>query len=153
MERTMTRSVLFSVFLVLALLGIGDSFYLAESAITDTALVCEIDGFDGCNVVAQSPYAHLFGIPLGVYGVVFYISVFVLAIAVMIISRRFWYRLLIGLSFVGVLASLYFLAIQLFLIQATCVYCLGSALITFLMFPLSLWLYKRFAPQLPAVLP
>jgi uncharacterized membrane protein len=149
----MTRAPYLIVLVLLAFVGIADSVYLAESAMTDTALVCDISGFDGCNVVAQSPYAHLFEIPLGVYGVVFYFALLLLLGLVKYAPRRLWYQLLMGVSAVGVIASLYFLAIQFFLIQATCIYCLVSALVTFVTFPLTVLLYKRFAPQLPAVIP
>lgn len=138
---------------VLALLGIGDSFYLAESAMTDTALVCDIDGLNGCNIVAQSPYAYFMDVPLGVYGIGFYALSLLLVLLIAFSPRKLLYTVLLILSALGALASIAFLGIQAFLIQAVCIYCIGSAVITFIMFPLSYRLFKRFAPELPAVVP
>lgn len=139
--------------MVLVLVGIADSVYLAESAITDTPLVCDIQGLDDCNVVAQSPYSKLFGIPLGTYGVMFYSAALIVLLAIVFAPRRLWFTGFVALSVFGALASLVFLGIQFFLIEATCLYCLLSALITFAMVPLSLNLRRRFAPQLPVVVP
>lgn len=149
----MSRTALIVVLFILALLGTADSVYLAQSAMSDTPLVCDIDGLDDCNVVAQSPYSKLLGIPLGAYGVVFYVVSIVALLAIVFAPRRLWYRVLVGVSVLGALMSIVFLGIQLFLIQAICVYCIASAIITFLMAPLSLLLSKQFSPQLPVVVP
>lgn len=149
----MSRSVLIGLLMVLVLIGIADSAYLAESAITDTPLVCDIEGLDDCNVVAQSPYSKLFGIPLGTYGVIFYGIALIVLLGISLAPRRLWFTGFVVLSSFGAFASLVFLGIQFFLIKATCLYCLLSALITFAMVPLSLTLRRRFAPQLPAVVP
>jgi|CXWL01.1.fsa_nt_gi uncharacterized membrane protein len=149
----MSRVALIATLFVLALIGTADSVYLAQSAMTDIPLVCDIDGLDDCNVVAQSPYSKLLGIPLGAYGVVFYVISLIALIVIVYAPRRLWYKALVGVSVLGALMSIVFLAIQLFLIQAICVYCILSAIITFLMAPLSLLLSKQFSPQLPVVVP
>lgn len=145
----MTRPLILVMLGMLAFLGTADSFYLAESAVMDTTLVCTIDGLSDCNVVAQSPYAKLFDIPLGVYGVAFYLVLFTLVLCIRFRPSRRVFQTLLGWSGLGVIASLIFLGIQFFLIQALCVYCIGSAIITFVAFPLSYVLYKRFAPRDP----
>lgn len=149
----MSRGILLILLALFSLLGVVDSWYLAESAMTDTSLICDIDGLDGCNVVAQSPYAQFLGVPLGVYGVGFYTLAFIGVFVLVYAPRRLYYLLYLAFSIVGALLSLVFLGIQLFLIQATCIYCLASALLTFLMVAVAYPLYKRFAPQVPAVIP
>ena len=72
----MHKNFLIGGLLVLSFLGIADSTYLSYTALTGSSLACSIKGLDGCNVVAQSIYSHLFGIPLGVYGVIFYVLLF-----------------------------------------------------------------------------
>jgi uncharacterized membrane protein len=84
--------------------------------------------------VAQSPYSHLFGVPLALYGVFFYGLLFVLAALALWVSRPLIARGLTALGVVGLLASIAFLGIQLFLIKAVCLYCLASAVISFLLF-------------------
>jgi len=145
--KDMNRSLLIVLMLLLSLLGLADSWYLFQSAITDTALTCDIGtGFDGCNIVAQSPYSHLFGTPLGLYGVGFYAAMFVLTALVTILPQRIFYRVLSLLSLVGVLASIIFVLIQLIVIKATCIYCLASAGIALLLWVLARTLMKRFSP-------
>jgi uncharacterized membrane protein len=149
----MTKAVLVALLALFAVLGLVDSAYLAETAMTDGTLVCDIEGLDGCNQVAQSEYSRLYDIPLGIYGIGFYLLSLVLIALVAYNPRRLWFKLHLALSVLGALASLVFIGIQVFLIEATCIYCLASAAFTFIMLPLSYKLLRRFAPQLPAVIP
>lgn len=147
-----SRALLIGLIALLSIVGIADSIYLAESAVTETPLVCDIEGLNDCNVVAQSPYAKLFGIPLGVYGVGFYAVALIFVALIHYLPRPLWYRALSFVSILGALASLVFVYIQLALIQAVCVYCLVSALITFLLVPLS-WLLLKRSTVVPPVVP
>ena len=140
----MHKNFLIFGLLLLSLLGIADSTYLSYKAFTGGALSCTIKGLEGCNVVAQSAYSHLFGIPLGVYGVVFYAAVFILALLVLIVPIRFAHDALAGLGILGLIASIFFIGIQIFLIKALCVYCLGSAAISFLGCILAVLLWHRY---------
>lgn len=119
--------------LFLAFAGLADSSYIAQHEASGTPLVCNIGNLSGCNVVAASPYSHLFGIPLAVYGIIFYGIIFTLAALELVIFDRLLRRILQGMSFVGVLASLYFTLVQVFIIGALCIYCLASAGIALLM--------------------
>lgn len=138
--------------LVLSVLGLADSWYLAESALTDTPLVCGIENLDGCNIVAQSAYSHLFGIPLGVYGLLFYGLVIVVTLTALTRMPSLVRTTLFVLGIAGLVASAIFVGIQLLLIKAICVYCLGSALLCLGIFVLShkLWREKGELPSLPA---
>ncbi len=119
--------------LFLAFAGLADSAYIAQHEVSGTPLLCNINNLSGCNIVATSPYSHLFGIPLAVYGIVFYGIIFVLAALELVIFDRLLRRFLQGMAFIGVIASLYFTLIQVFVIGALCVYCLASAGIALLM--------------------
>ena len=139
----MNRKILFTLLLVLALLGLADSWYLFESAVTDTSLVCDIGTvLDGCNIVAQSPYSRVFGIPLAFFGVVYYALLLVLAGVTAAVSKRILSRALWFLAIVGALASAIFVFIQVALIKALCIYCIGSAVIAFAVLGI-VWALKR----------
>jgi uncharacterized membrane protein len=140
----MRKKSLITALLVLAALGIADSAYLSETAITGSKLVCNIKGLDGCNIVAQSVYSHLLGIPLAFYGVAFYGAMFILACLALTVPRRFVHDVLAAIGILGLLASICFEAIQLFLIKALCVYCLGSAAISFFACIVSILLWRTF---------
>lgn len=150
----MNRTILITLLLVLAFLGLADSWYLFQSAITDTALTCNIGAaFDGCNIVAQSPYSHIFGIPLALFGVGFYALLFVLIALIAVFPVRLLYRVVFLLTLAGVLASVVFVFVQLVLIKALCVYCIASAGITLLSFIGAHRLFKRFAPPFLVSIP
>ena len=123
--------------LILAFCGLADSVYLAQHEASGAPLLCNIANsavLSGCNVVASSPYSHLFGIPLAEYGVLFYGILFVLAALELAVFDRLVRRAIRFISLIGVFISFYFIIIQIFVIGAFCIYCLASALITFLIF-------------------
>lgn len=147
------------IILVLAFIGIADAWYLTQSMYTLTPLSCDITGLDGCNTVAQSVYSHLFGYPLALYGVFFYGFIFALAAAALFAPRRIMHAGLFLLGLLGLVSSIVFIAIQVGLIKAVCVYCLLSALISLLIFVCTALVWKRersasFVPrEVHAVLP
>lgn len=120
--------------LILAFAGLADSIYLTQHELNGTPLICDIQSLSGCNVVAESPYSRVLGIPISELGILFYSIVFILAALELVIFDRFVRRALQVISFVGVLASLYFTTLQVFFIGAFCIYCIGSAIITLLVF-------------------
>lgn len=126
--------------LLLAFAGLADSSYLAQHEANGTPLLCNIENLSGCNIVASSQYSRLFGISLGEYGVLFYSILFVLAALELALFDRLLRRILQGVSIIGLIASLYFTGLQLFVIGAFCVYCSASAIITLLVFILASFL-------------
>jgi uncharacterized membrane protein len=139
----MARNTLIALILAFAFLGLADSWYLAESAASDTPLVCGPGVLEGCNAVAQSPYSRLFGIPLGVYGVVFYGLAILLAAAALTLKIKGTSFYLLVVTGAGAIASVAFLYVQFFLIKALCVYCLASAAFSFALVYLSWVLFAR----------
>jgi uncharacterized membrane protein len=141
--------------LVLAFAGLSDSAYLTQHEISGTPLLCNIQNFSGCNVVAASSYSHLFGIPLAEYGVLFYGVLFVLAALELVLFDQFLRRIIQVLSVFGVLSSIYFTALQIFFIGAFCIYCLASAIITLLVLVLASFIepIRKRVPQSAEVQP
>ncbi len=123
--------------LILAFFGLADSAYVAQHEASGTPLLCTIENLSDCNVVVASPYSYLFGISLAEYGVLFYSIIFVIAALELVIFDRLLRRVLQVISLIGVIASLYFTFIQMFVIDAFCIYCLASALIAVLIFILA----------------
>lgn len=145
------RAALFAL-LILALIGLADSWYLSASAVAGDPLVCDFGaGLDGCNLVAQSPYSRIMGVPLADFGIIFYAALGLLSALLLFVERRPLLRALVILSVLGALMSVAFLYIQAVLIQALCVYCLISAAITFLAVPLAFRAAR--SAQEPPVLP
>jgi uncharacterized membrane protein len=129
----MKRTVLIAM-IVLSLIGLADSLYLAQHKADGTPLLCNIENLSGCNVVANSAYSYLFGIPLAEFGVVFYAVMLLLALFEYFFSHIHARRLLHLTALLGIISSAYFMYVQLFLIKALCVYCIGSAIIALILF-------------------
>jgi uncharacterized membrane protein len=64
--------------LALALVGVAVAFYDSQAIYNGQLLWCP-PPIDGCNEVAASPYARILGLPVGYYGVVYYLFMFGLA--------------------------------------------------------------------------
>lgn len=146
----MKTSALTVLVLILAFFGIADSWYLAQSAYTGTPLTCDIYGFSDCNIVAQSEYSNLMGVPLALYGVFYFAFIFMLAAFALLMPRAMVYLGLCILGTLGLIASFVFVGIQVFLIKALCIYCIASALICVALFVCTYILWKRVqSPSLP----
>ena len=124
----------------IALIGVVDAAYLSYARYTHTELMCGI--VEGCNVVAASPYSVLFGVPLAYLGLLFYIAIFILG--VWLLSRDgAWPRIaLFTTTSVGLVSSLYFVYLQTFVIQAYCIYCIISAIVSLFLWGMALALYR-----------
>jgi len=123
--------------LILAFCGLSDSVYLAQNEVSGAPLLCSVENLSGCNIVAASQYAHLFGIPLAEYGAIFYALIFIVAALELVFFDQLLRRVLQALSLVGILVSLYLTGIEMFVIHAWCIYCIASALISLLIFVFS----------------
>jgi len=123
-----------SVVLILALAfcGIAVSSYLAESEKNGQPLICNVENLSGCNTVVSSAYSHIFGISLADFGLLFYTLVFVFAAIELALFNQVLRRVLQLFALVGILTSLYSIYIQVFIIEALCIYCIFSAILTFL---------------------
>jgi len=117
--------------IAISFIGIADSSYLSHAALTGTPLNCGI--FDGCNTVAASPYSKVFGIPLALFGLAFYLVALALAAILLTSPRQVVAKMMFGWSILGVLFSAYFMYLQYFIIEAICLYCLISAVATLLL--------------------
>jgi uncharacterized membrane protein/glutaredoxin len=123
----------------LSVLGIGIASYLAYVEVNQIEAVCGPVG--NCNTVQQSSYATLFGIlPVGVLGVLGYIAIIIAWLAGSLNLTR--YNRLIKLALwlftlFGTLFSIYLTFLEPFVIGATCMWCLTSAVIMTILFLLT----------------
>ena len=118
--------------------GLFASAYLLFEYITGGPIVCGMAA--GCEVVRGSAWAHVWGIPRPVFGVVFYFGMMLLLI---IRSQTPWQgRMLRNLmavgAIIGLIESAHLFFIQWLVIHAFCVWCLTSGAATVLVAALSL---------------
>lgn len=116
---------------ILSIIGIFIAIYLSYVEVTETIAVCGPVG--DCNTVQQSSYATLFGIlPIGLLGIAGYIAIFV---AWLIFhfnaknSQKLLAYLIWGMAWFGVLFSIYLTFLEPFIIGATCMWCISSAIV------------------------
>ena len=133
------RNLLFSVIAVLSLCGLADAIYLTIEHITGQSVRCTIVA--GCSEVLSSSYAVVGGYPLASIGALAYFTVFSLAILALF-GYRIASQLLILLVLAMCLVSLWLIYLQAFVIHAFCQFCLLSAIITFSLTGLALFLWK-----------
>ena len=125
----------------LALGGLGVSIYLTIAHFTESTLAgCSESGLVNCTKVTTSPQSYVFGIPVAVLGLAFY----VFAVAIMSpwawrASRREIHLLRIASVVVGIGFVLYLIYAELFLIGSICLYCTGVHALTFLLFVLTMF--------------
>lgn len=100
-----------------ALAGLGMSVLLVAEYRNPLPALCAPGG--GCDVVRQSEYADLLGIPLPILGVLFFAAALVIAIVPAL--RR---ALLLPLSAVALISGIVLIGIQAFALQAFCQLCL-----------------------------
>lgn len=126
---------------LLALAGMGISFYLAYVESTHTLAVCGPVG--DCNTVQQSEYAQIGGIPVGIVGLAGYVAILLAWGAGILKSKAAeWAALaLLAMTFGGTLFSIYLTYLEPFVIGATCLWCLASAVVMTLLFVLSIPYY------------
>jgi len=128
--------------LVLALIGLGVAWYDAYIIYNGQTLWCP-PPINGCNEVASSPYARIFNLPVGYFGVVYYL--YMLCLAALLAFDPFSGGLrfaALAYSAVGVSFSIYFMYLQIEFIHAFCIYCLVSAVMTALLL-VAAFLHRR----------
>jgi uncharacterized membrane protein len=126
---------------VLSVAGLGVSIYLTIAHFTDKPLAgCSESGLVNCTKVTTSAQSYVFGIPVAVLGLAFFMA----AVGLMSPWAWRWARrevaliriasLVVGMGFV-----LYLLYAELFTIGSICLYCTSVHAITFLLFVLTMF--------------
>lgn len=126
--------LLLVICIVLALLGVLDAGYLMIVHYQNTSVFCGALGLADCDRVLESSYAYLFGIPLALIGLFHYSLLALALIAGGVLRMKIARYAVLLLSAIGLAASLYFVYLQAVVIQAICLYCLGSAMVSVTLF-------------------
>jgi uncharacterized membrane protein len=133
---------------LVAIAGLIDSVYLTIHHYTAEPVPCG-EAFN-CEMVLNSAYAEVAGIPLAAFGAAAYFIAFSLALLTAYGDRRMWK--LFGLQ-VGLMAlfSAWLVYVQAFVIGAFCQFCLISAATTLtllMLYIISLLTYRESAESI-----
>lgn len=127
-KNTQRRTSTF-VIQIAAIVGLLDSTYLAYVKIAKAPIYCT-PGLGDCDVVNASRWSTLFGIPLGMYGVIGFGLILLVTLFAGKIKGITPYTdlILFGISIAGFLFSLYLTMIEIIMLKTVCQWCLLSAM-------------------------
>jgi uncharacterized membrane protein len=119
----------------LSLISLGIAGYLTVVHYTPAALVCTANSSFDCAQVVTSPQSVIFGIPVAVLGLLFYVPMFLVNLPVAWRSTWSWVApLRMALAFVGMGMVLYLISAELLQIHAICLWCTAVHICTFALF-------------------
>jgi uncharacterized membrane protein len=110
---------------ILAVVGLGIATYLLAARILGEPPAC--GPIKGCETVAASEYATLFGVPVALFGVGFSALLALACVAWWRWADRRALYASYGLGLAGVIAVAYLTYLEVFVIGAICVWCAGYA--------------------------
>ncbi len=130
--------------LILAILGVSDAAYLTYEHYSKVVPPCSIHWWIAdCGKVLRSPYSMIYGVPLALLGTLHYTGELILAI-ILAFAKRDWAKWLLTVTTcLGLLSSAYFVYLMVGVIGAICWYCLGSAVISLLLWISTMMLYRK----------
>ena len=136
-ERTPTRPVRLASFL-LSLSGLAVSIYLTVMHYLDPAsLACSDSGTINCTKVTTSAQSAVFGVPVALLGLLFFVGIAVLCTPPLWRTGRRWVTALRAAMVIsGMVFVLWLVAAELLIIKAICLWCTSVHLITFALFAL-----------------
>jgi uncharacterized membrane protein len=126
---------------IVALLGLGMSTYLTivHYAASAVPLACPATGGINCQKVTTSPQSMIFGVPVALYGAVWFVVMVAANVGPAWRSPRLWIILgRLGLAVAGMGFVIYLIYAELFLINAICLECTSVHILTFILFVLVL---------------
>lgn len=134
-ENSLPKSFLV-VSIAVALLGFADASYLTIEHFRGTTPPCFI--VSGCGTVTTSVYSQIGPIPVALLGALYYFVISLLLFLALESKNDKPARAAFLLTPLGILASGYFLYIQAFILNAYCLYCLGSVATSTILFMLAI---------------
>lgn len=127
--------------LTLSIAGFVDATYLAMKKLLGSPITCY--AFNGCGTVDASPYSSIFGIPLSIFGSLFYAVTILLLVQFFLRKQKKIFNIATGVLIAGGLFSIYLITLQAFVIKAWCFYCIISDSIGIINALLIIYLIKK----------
>lgn len=143
----------YSVPLIAALIGLFDAFYLTNEHYNGQ-LACGAQQYIfglpvDCGYVTQSHYSVFLGIPISLFGLLYYLSIVIIllykdTIETKITKDKIKFDLLFLLiTILGALFSTYLVILQFFILERICLYCMLSALCCLTLICSSVYIYIK----------
>lgn len=129
------------LFGLIAILGLLDATYLTILHYRGVLPSCNL--VVGCENVLTSNFATFAAIPVALLGTLFYLSILICTLLYLDTKKLACLRVAFLLTIPGLLASLYFLYLQAFVIHYYCQYCLFSLFTSTILFAIAMYNLKR----------
>lgn len=130
------------VILVVALLGFADASYLTIEHFQGVIPPCTTSG---CETVLTSSYSAIFGIPVSLLGALYYFLIAVGMVTYLDSKNTKLLKWVLFATVLGLLCSVWFVILQLFIVKAICQYCMISAGTSALLFILACFTMKKYS--------
>ena len=132
-----------------AAVGLGVSIYLTVEHFTAAAtLACPDSGAVNCAKVTSSRWAAIAGVPVAVLGVAFFVGLLALLLAPS--HHRPVHHARLATASLGVLTVFWLVYVELFLVDAICLWCTVVHLLTLVVFGAVLWDWLALPAAVPA---
>lgn len=126
------------VLLLITFVGFADATYLTVEHYSNEVPPCTLGG---CETVLTSSYAVVLGVPVALLGAMYYLTILISLFMFLDMKKDMFLRVPFVLTGIGVIASLWFAYLQLFVIHAFCPYCAVSGVTTLILFVILLHVF------------
>jgi uncharacterized membrane protein len=127
--------------LIVSAVGLGVATYLTYSHYSDPSeksLTCPLHAVSGtvnCQLVLTSSYSRVFGVPVALYGALFFVFMLVINLPPMWRSANIWIaRARLAGAIVGMVTVLYLVAVEFLAVKHICIYCTSVHVLQFALF-------------------
>ena len=125
---------------VLSIIGLGLSAYLTYEHFTGNAtLSCPATATINCEKVTTSEWSEVFGVPVAVFGLIFFVVMSGACLPLYWRIRSLDIPRVVA-TIVGVGSVIYLVWVELFKVNAICLWCTGVHVVTLLLLVAVLWL-------------
>ena len=128
-------------FAIVSLIGLADTVFVTINHYKGIIPPCAL--LNGCETVLTSKYSEVFGVPIALFGALFYSAVFLFSLAYLKTKNNKIIIVFLVLTALAFLMSLFFVYLQFFVIKAVCEYCLTSAAASTILFAASVFMARR----------
>lgn len=141
-RRAITWSAPAVATLVLAVIGVGISIYLTYEHFTGAkSFACPANAAINCEKVTTSRWSEFLGMPVAVLGLAYFVGMTVLCLPMF--TNRWVNHLRVLGAVVGILMALWLIYVELFLVEAICLWCTGIHVVTVALLGTVVWRRQR----------
>jgi uncharacterized membrane protein len=144
------NSRIFYGWLIISIIGFIDAVFLSVEKLRGAVPPCSLT--NGCEAVTTSAYSYIAGIPVALFGTLYYLTVIFLSFALIDTKKALLAKAISYLTITGFVVSVYLVFLQLFVIKAVCQYCMLSALTSSILFVLSIFYWKNSSSRNSSIL-